>query len=85
MQNQPRPTRCINDFEDVAREPVLGLIEYLNWRKQYEKSDKSGQLGFLFCAAFDVDSPIRDIDDDITADSLICSSYTYDDLVADES
>lgn len=73
--------RCINNFEDTDREPVLGLIEYLNWKEEYEDSDRSGQLGFLFCAAFDVDSGVRDISDDVIADGIIRSNYTYDDLV----
>lgn len=76
---------CVNNFEDVGRRPVLGLIEYLNWKRQYEESGKSGQLGFLFCTAFGVDSPVRSFDNDAIADGLIRSNYCYDDLVNDES
>lgn len=71
--------RQSNSCEDVA-----GVIEYLNWRKQYEQSDRDRQLGFLFCMAFDVDDDeIRDLDNDLLADSLIRSTYCYDDFVAE--
>jgi len=64
-------------------EDVCGVIEYLNWREEYEESDREGQLGFLFCMAFDVDdSEIRDLDNDLMADSLIRSTYCYDDFVS---
>lgn len=63
-------------------EDVCGVIEYLNWRREYEASETEGQLGFLFCAAFEVDAPnIRKLDDDQMADSLIRSTYCYDDFV----
>ncbi len=61
---------------------VCGVIEYLNWRREYEESDSQGQLGFLFCAAFGVEnSDIRKLDNDQMADSLIRSTYCYDDFV----
>lgn len=64
-------------------EDVCGLIEYLVWRKEYDESDREGQLGFLFCMAFDVgDSDIRDLNDDLMADSLIRCTYCYDDFVS---
>lgn len=63
---------------------VVGLIEYLNWREDYEQSDREGDLGFLFCAAYDVDSEIRNFDDDTIVDGLIRSTYCYDDFVAHE-
>ena len=61
---------------------VCGLLEYLNWKDNYESSDRSGQLGFLFCTAFGVDSKIKEIENDLRADSLIRSTYCYDDFVA---
>jgi hypothetical protein len=60
---------------------VVGLLKYLDWREEYDQSDKEGQLGFLFCMAFDIDSEIRDIEDDLIADSLIRSTYCYDDFI----
>ena len=64
-------------------EDVCGVLEYLHWRRDYEESEKEGQLGFLFCMAFGVDDPdIRSLDDDLMADSLIRSTYCFDDFVA---
>ena len=63
-------------------EDVCGLLEYLSWREEYEESDREGQLGFLFCAAWGVEnSEIRQISNDLVADSLIRSTYCYDDFV----
>ena len=60
---------------------VCGLIEYLSWREDYEESDRSGQLGFLFCAAYGVDDDAIRKMNDLRADSLIRSTYCYDDFV----
>lgn len=61
---------------------VCGLLEYLSWREDYEESDREGHLGFLFCAAWGVEnSEIRQTSDDLVADSLIRSTYCYDDFV----
>jgi hypothetical protein len=71
-------------LRDAYDRNVVGLLEYLSWRESYEKSDKSGKLGFLFCMAFDVDNPgIRETEDDLTADSLIRRKYCYDDFVTE--
>jgi hypothetical protein len=82
-------TRKMPGGEDASKrqssrcEDVCGLLEYLNWREDYEASNRSGQLGFLFCMAFDVnDSSIKGLEDDLMADSLIRSTYCYDDFVS---
>lgn len=73
---------CAEVRQSSRCEDVVGLLEYLNWREEYEDSDKEGQLGFLFCMAFDVDNPgIQNLDDDLMADSLIRATYCYDDFV----
>lgn len=64
-------------------ENAVGLIEYLNWRDQYRQSDREGQLATLFCAAFQVeDSDLQTVKNDSMADSLIRSTYCYDDFVS---
>lgn len=83
MQSMPvmEDGECAELRQSSRNEDVVGLLEYLDWRENYVQSDKEGQLGFLFCMAFDVDSEIRDIKDDLIADSLIRSTYCYDDFV----
>ena len=77
---------CINDCEDVGNYPVVGLIDYLSWLREYQESGREGQLAQLFCAAFDVDDAgLMRIEKDIIADGIIRSNYTYDDFVAYES
>lgn len=67
-------------------EDVCGLLEYLSWRESYEDSDREGQLGFLFCTAWNIENPeIRQISNDLVADSLIRSTYCYDDFVRKEN
>jgi hypothetical protein len=72
------------DGEKADNRNVVGLLDYLNWRKEYDQSDRDGQLAMLFCAAFEVnDSALQSVEDDATADSLIRTNYCYDDFVAD--
>jgi len=82
MPTQMPGGECADVRQSSRCEDVAGVIEYLNWREEYEDSGREGQLGFLFCMAFDVDDDqIRDLDNDLLADSLIRSTYCYDDLV----
>lgn len=75
--------RMVPGGETGDKKSEVGLIEYLNWKRNYEESDRSGELGFLFCVAFDInDSDIRSMEDDIMAHGLIKKYYCYDDLVA---
>lgn len=75
--------RCINDFEDVSNRPVVGLIDYLSWKRKYDSSGRTGDLSRLFCAAFQVqDQGLLDINNDLIADGIIRSNYCYDDLVS---
>lgn len=75
---------CADVRQSSRCEDVVGLLEYLDWRDEYRQSDREGQLSMLFCAAFQVDAPaLQDIEDDLIADSLIRSTYCYDDFVAD--
>lgn len=72
------------DGETASNYPVVGLIEYLNWKEKYDNSNKSGELAILFCEVFDVgDKGLKKIDNDYTADSLIRSNYCYDDFIVE--
>jgi len=69
--------------EPGDRRSEVGLIDYLTWKKGYEESDKSGKLGFLFCAVFGIeDGSLQDMEDDLMAHGLIKKYYCYDDLIA---
>lgn len=76
--------KSLRDGNSASNYPVVGLIEYLNWKERYDNSDRKRELAVLFCHAFDVgDKGLKKVDDDLMADSLIRSNYCYDDFIVE--